>query len=837
MSWPLTARIARRELRGGIAGFRIFLICLALGVAAIAAVGMVRSAIEAGLSEQGAVILGGDAQAEFTYRFASDTEKAWMASVATKTSEVVEFRSMAVAGEDQVLTQVKAVDAAYPLLGEVALQGGLTLPQALDRQSRLPGAVMEPLLADQMGLKPGDTFRLGTQAFTLTALLAKEPDSATGGFQMAPRTLVRSADLAASGLLQPGTLFDTSYRMLLPAGADLPRLKTEAEAKFRETGLRWTDRRRAAPGVERFVDQVGAFLILVGLSGMAVGGIGVASAVRAWVEARISTLATLRTLGADGGLIFRASLLQVAVLAGAGVALGLVAGVGLPLLLRHQIAAALPFPATIALYPRPVFEAVFYGLTSAFLFALWPLARAARIRATALYRGGIGGWPAARHVAAVVALAGLLIGGAAMLSGAWKLALGTASGVLAALAVLALAAAGLMRLARRLARLRAVRGRPALRLALAAIGGPRAGTVQVVLGLGLGLSVLAAVGQIDTNIRQAIARDLPTRAPSFFFIDIQPDQIEPFRAMIAANPAVTRQESAPMLRGVITRINGQDARKVAGDHWVVRGDRGLSYADSLPAGTTITEGTWWPEGYSGPPQMSFSETEAKEMGLRLGDVLTVNVLGRDIEATITSLRAVDFSNAGMGFVMVLDAAALQGAPHSHIATVYAGREAEAAILRQVTKAFPNVTAISVRNAAARVAEALSAIADAVTLAALATLITGFAVLIGAAATGEGARRQEAAVLKVLGAARGRILWSFALRAALTGAAAGAVAIFAGGVAGWAVMRFVMDSSYQFAPLPALAVVAGGVLATLLAGLVFILRPLAARPAQVLRSAE
>lgn len=837
MSLRLAARIARRELRGGIAGFRIFLICLALGVAAIAAVGMVRSAIEAGLSEQGAVILGGDAQAEFTYRFASEAEKAWMAGVASQVAEIVEFRSMAIAGDDQVLTQVKAVDGAYPLLGSLALQGDQTLAQAFAGKDGLPGAVMEPLLADQMALRPGDRFRLGTQEFVLAALLAKEPDSATGGFQMAPRTLVRTADLARSGLLQPGTLFDTSYRMVLPPKADLAALKTEAEAKFRETGLRWTDRRRAAPGVERFVDQVGAFLILVGLSGMAVGGIGVASAVRAWVEARISTLATLRTLGADGRLIFRASLMQVAVLAGLGVALGLAVGVGLPLLFAQPIAAALPFPATIALYPRPVFEAVFYGVTSAFLFALWPLARAARVRAAALYRGGLGGWPAPRHIVAVVALAGLLIGGAAGLSGAWKLALGTAGGVLAALGVLALAAAGLMWLTRRVARLRALQGRPALRLALAAIGGPRAGTVQVVLGLGLGLSVLAAVGQIDTNIRQAIARDLPTRAPSFFFIDIQPDQIDPFRAMMAANPAVTRQESAPMLRGVITRINGQDARKVAGDHWVVRGDRGLSYADALPEGTTITQGAWWPEGYAGAPQMSFAETEAKEMGLKLGDVLTVNVLGRDIEAPITSLRAVDFSNAGMGFVMVLDAAALKGAPHSHIATVYAGPQAEAGILRQVTKAFPNVTAISVRNAAARVAEALSAIADAVTLAALATLVTGFAVLIGAAATGEGARRQEAAVLKVLGASRGRILWSFALRAALTGAAAGVVAIFAGGVAGWAVMRFVMDSSYAFALWPALAVVAGGVLATLLAGLAFMLRPLAARPAQVLRSAE
>jgi putative ABC transport system permease protein len=838
MSLRLAARIARRELRGGIAGFRVFLVCLALGVGAIAAVGMVRSAIEEGLTEQGAVLLGGDAQAEFTYRFATPEEKAWMASIATQTSEVVTFRSMAVTNDAQVLTQVKAVDDLYPLVGLVGLTGGMSLPKALAGKDGIPGAVMEPVLADQMALKPGDHFRLGQQDFILTALLTREPDSATGGFALAPRTLVRTGALAQSGLLAPGTLFDTEYRMTLSPNVDLAALQADAEARFRETGLRWTDRRRAAPGVERFVDQVGSFLILVGLSGMAVGGVGIASAVRAWTEARIATLATLRTLGADGRLIFRASLLQVGVLALSGVALGLLIGIALPLIFRHQIAAALPFPATISLYPRPIFEAVFYGVTSAFLFALWPLGCAARIRAAALYRGGLAGaWPASRHIVAIIALAALLVGGAAVLSGAWKLALGTTGGVMAALIVLALAAVGLARVTRRAARSRALRGRPGMRLALASIGGPRAGTLQVVLGLGLGLSVLAAVGQIDTNIRQAISRDLPTRAPSFFFIDIQPDQIDPFKAMMATNPAVSKTETAPMLRGVITRINDQDARKVAGDHWVVRGDRGLTYADAMPEGTSLTAGEWWPEGYSGPPQVSFAAEEAAEIGLRLGDKITVNVLGRDIVATITSLRKVDFSNAGMGFVMTLNAAALQGAPHSHIATVYADPSAEGAILRQVSKTFANITAISVKTAVARVSEALSAIASAVTLAAMATLVTGFAVLIGAAATGEAGRLQEAAVLKVLGASRGRILWSFALRAALTGAAAGLVAVVAGGVAGWAVMTLVMDSSYAFAPVPALAVVVGGVLAVLIAGLLFMLRPLAARPAGVLRAVE
>jgi putative ABC transport system permease protein len=296
-------------------------------------------------------------------------------------------------------------------------------------------------------------------------------------------------------------------------------------------------------------------------------------------------------------------------------------------------------------------------------------------------------------------------------------------------------------------------------------------------------------------------------------------------------------EDAPMMRGVITQINGRPAREVAGEHWVVRGDRGVTFSATPPEGTTVTAGTWWPEDYTGPPQISFAAEEAEEIGLKLGDRITVNILGRDIEAEITSFRLVDFSTGGMGFVMSMNPAALAGAPHTYIATVYAEEAAEAPILRDLATAYPNITAIRVRDAIGRVTEALTAIAQATAWAAAATLLTGFMVLIGAAAAGERARLYEAAVLKTLGATRGRILLSFALRSALLGAAAGIVAIIAGGLAGWAVMTFVMEADYAFEPVSAIAIVLGGVIATLAAGLAFALRPLAARPAQVLRAQE
>ena len=838
---PLPIRLALRELRGGLAGFRIFIACLALGVAAIAAVGSVRAAIEQGLAREAANLLGGDAEVEFTYRFADPDERAWMDAHATAVSEIVDFRSMAAtAGADPTLVQVKAIDNGYPLYGTVALAGGGSLADALAARDGLPGLVAERTLIDRLGLAPGDVIGIGTRDFRLADSLVAEPDPAGGGFGFGPRVIVRLADLAESGLLAEGSLFDSSYRLRLPLGSDLPALEAEAEARFGDSGLQWRDRRDGAPGLGRFVERLGAFLILVGLAGLAVGGVGVAAAVRAHMEARTATIATLKTLGATGGTVFAIYLIEIALLALVGLALGLVVGAVLPAIAIPLLADRLPVPVTAGLHPAALAEAALYGLLTAFLFTLWPLARARDIRAAELFRDLTAtrrSWPRLPYLAATAALALVLVAAATFLSGAPELALGTAGGVAGALALLLLAAHGLRALARRAGRGRLTRGRPALRWALGAVGGPSGETAAVVLALGLGLSVLTAVGQIDWNLRGLITRDLPERAPAFFFVDIQNDRLPGFLDVAGATPGVVEVETAPMLRGIITRINGRPAAEVAGPHWTLNGDRGITYAATPPAGTTITEGAWWPADASGPPQMSFAAEEARELGLKLGDSLTVNILGRDLTATITSFRDVHFQSMSINFLMILDPAALAGAPHTHISTVYASPEAEAPLLRAVAAAYPNVTAIRVRDAIDRVATTLAGIGAASRWAAAATLLTGFMVLIGSAAAGEARRTFEAAVLKTLGASRARILASFALRSVLIGAAAGLVALASGAIAAWGVMTFVLDATFRFEPVTAVVIVAGGALASLLAGLAFALRSLSARPAAVLRASE
>jgi putative ABC transport system permease protein len=836
--------IARRELRGGLRGFRVFLACLTLGVAAIAAVGSVRDGIEAGVQREGAALLGGDAEIELTYRFAEPAERAAMAAVATVVSETVDFRSMATApgpgGEtERGLTQVRGVDRAYPIYGAVVLDPPMPMDVALAGQGGLPGGVMEQVLMDRLGIAVGETFRLGTQDFVAMAALTREPDSQAAGFGLGPRTIVSLDGLQGSGLLAPGTLFETQYRLRLPEGADLDAARAELRGAFGEAGFRWRDRRNGAPGVQEFVDRLGSFLVLVGLAGLAVGGVGISAAVRAYLAEKTEVIATLKTLGAETRTIFAAYFWQIAVLAGVGIAAGLALGALVPLLLAPVIEAQLPIPAEIGVQPLALAEAALYGVLAAGVFTLWPLARTEEVRAAALFRdvGGGGGWPRPLWIAVTGGLFAVLVGAAAVLSGLWELTLWSFAGGLAAFVTLVGVGWLVRRGAARAARLRLARGRTPLRLALGSVGGPGAETGSVILSLGLGLTVLAAVGQIDANLRGAIARDLPEVAPSFFVVDIQNDQLEGFRERLDADPLVTKVQSAPMLRGIITRINGRPAAEVAGDHWVIRGDRGVTYSDAPPPDTRVTQGTWWPADYNGPPQISFAEEEALEIGLKLGDRLTVNILGRDIEAEVTSFRVVDFSTAGIGFVMAMNPSALAGAPHTHIATIYSDPAGDAALLRDLGDAFPNITLIRVKDAIDRVTEVLGAIAAATTYGALATLLTGFIVLIGAAAAGVRARTYEAAVLKTLGATRGTILASFALRSGMMGLAAGAVAILAGGLAGWGVSYFVMDTEFRFDPANALAIVAGGVAASMLAGLAFALGPLNARPARVLRGRE
>ncbi|MBR0673734.1 ABC transporter permease [Neoroseomonas soli] len=790
----LALRFARRDLRGGVKGLRIVLACLALGVAAITAVGTLRAGVEAGIHADGARILGGDVEVASQQGPLPGAAQDWLAARAARLSRVTAMRAMAVAPDgERTLVELKAVDAAYPLFGEFVL----------DPPGRLaPGEIaVERVVADRLGVQPGATIRLGDARFTLRGVIAAEPDKVTSPSILGPRAMIALADLPATGLVQPGSLVTWEYRLALPEGADRRAVAEALREAFPQNGWRVRTSDAAAPAVNRFVDRAAFFLTLASLTALLVGGIGVATGVQSWLDQRARTIATLRCLGASRGVIFATYLMQVLALSAFGIAVGLVAGFALTAAGAAVLADALPVPPRLALYPQVLGLAALYGLLTAVAFALWPLGRAMEIPGAALFRDTLqpsGARPRLALVAGTVAAGGLL--GALVIGTAENRAFAMffVGGALGTLLLFRFGAFGLMALARRF---RGVR-RPALRLGLANLHRPGAPTPLILVSLGIGLTTLAAVALIEGNLRRQISEQLPAAAPNFYFIDIQSDQARDFDRVAAAQPTVSEVKRVPSLRARIVAVNGVPAEQVRTTPetaWALRGDRGLTYAETPPEGTRIVAGQWWAPNYRGAPLVSFDANLARGWGIGLGDTITVNVLGRDIPLTIASLRDIEWRGLGLNFVLVASPGLLEAAPHTHIATLRSDTAREGAVLRAISEAFPNISGIRVRDALEQVAALLGRIGTALSATASLTLAAGALVLAGAVAAGQRRRVRDAVVLKTVGATRAQIRRAFLVEFGLLGVTAGVIAAAAGTAAAWGVVRFVMGGEWVFLP--------------------------------------
>jgi putative ABC transport system permease protein len=837
----LAWRLARRELRAGLAGFRIFFACLALGVAAIAGVQSLSDAILTGLAEQGRTLLGGDVGVHLVHRPANKAELDYL-NARGRVSQTASLRGMAYAlrngkEDERQLVELKAVDAAYPLVGSVTLQPALSLANALRCDGAVCGAVAEPTLLDRLKLKPGDLMRIGSLTFRINAALTSEPDRISGGFSLGPHVLVSHDALNRTGLVMPGSLIDYNYRLLLPPNADTHAFKKDALVAFPDGGWDVSDRTDAAPGIRRFVEQVTMFLTLVSLTALAVAGVGAAQAISAFLDRKRAEIATLKSLGADGALIFAVFFLQVMAIALAAIAVGLIIGAALPFIAETAFAGDFPLPAHFEIFPSAIVLAAAFGLLAAVAFSIPPLARARRIAPASLFRDHVapsdlrGSLPylaaAAAAALAVVALS-LLLAPSPLFAAEF---LAGAAAILIALRVLAM---GLRALLRRLPRPHSA----IPRLALANLTRPGAATVGVVTALGLGLTLLATVSLLNHTINAQIADRLPGTAPSFFFIDIQPDEAARFDATIEKLRTAQLYKRTPMIRGRIISIKGvaaKDAPIAPEAKWAVNGDRGITYAATPPEGTVITDGRWWPANYTGPTLISFDADLAKGMGLRLGDKLALNVLGREIEGTIASLRKVDFTTGNQNFIIIVSPGLIDHAPHSFIATVRVDPNQEEHAYRVVTDAFPNISTIRVRDAITQVDALFQELGTGVRAASLVTILSGLLVLAGAVAAGSRGRLYDATILKVLGATRSRIASVYIIEYGAIGLLTGVLALGLGTAAAAAVSRQVFQVPLDFDSATAALTVLGGGAATLLFGLAGAWTALSARPASHLRA--
>ena len=834
----LAFRLARRELRGGARGLWVVLLCLALGVAVITAVGTLRAAVDAGLAADSARILGGDLEIESGSNPFPDELRPWLEARGGKVSEITQMRSMLVAPSgDRQLIELKAVDDAWPLIGAPKMAPAQTLPDALAMRDGLPGLLADSIVLDRLNLKAGDIVRLGSARFRVSGALVTEPDRVATPSLFGPRVLIATEHLAATALVSPGAIVRHAIRVTLRTPVAPGLITADLRAAFPDRGWRIRDPREAAPSVRRFLDQTSLFLTLAGLTSLLVGGIGVANGVRAWLDARARSIATLRCLGASSGLVFSVCLIQVMTLAGAGIIAGLAVGASLPVLGAQLLKGILPVPPVLGLYPGPLGLAALYGVLIALCFALWPLGRAARIPGAALFRDAL--MPEQTRPAPALIVANVLLGAALV-----GLTVAVASDRVFA-AWFCSAAAGTMLLFRlgSLALTRAARAvpylsNPWLRLGITNLHRPGTPAPMLLLSVGLGLSTLAAVALIQGNIRQEILSQLPAQAPSFFFVDIQNDQMAEFETLVNAQPGLREMHHVPSLRARIVAVNGVPAEQVKTTPetaWALRGDRGLTYSVAPPDGTRVIAGQWWAADYAGPPLVSFDAKIAQGWGIGLGAVIRVNVLGRDIDMTIASLRDIAWQSLALNFVMVASPGLLSSAPHTNIATVRIDGPGQGALLRAVTDALPNVTGVRVEDVLAALAVLLDQVAAALAATGALTLVTGAIVLVGAMAAGQRRRTREAVILRTLGATRAQVRSAWLVEFGILGLTAGGVAGIVGSAASYAVAHYILHTQWVFLPGTLILTLAGSLAMMLLFGYVGTAAALRAKPASMLRN--
>jgi putative ABC transport system permease protein len=829
-------RLARRELRGGLRGLRVFLACLVLGVTAIAAIGSLAAAVSAGIKADARDLLGGDVEARLAYRGANPAEREFLSKNGT-VSEIATLRAMARAldGSQRSLIELKAVDAAYPLYGAVVLSPAQSLASALDRRDGHLGAAVDPAVLSRLGLAIGDNIKIGEAVLQLRATIGREPDAITGGLIFGPRVLISAEALSETGLIRPGALVTYHYRIRLPTGVDPINWAKGARTAFPEAGWQIRSFNEASPSLERLIERVALFLSLVGLTTLLVGGVGISNAIRGYIHGKTVTIATLKCLGAPNRLVFAAYFVEILVLAIASIGLALVLGILAPAVAAPALGRILPVSFRVSIYPAPLGLAACFGLLTTLVFSLWPLAGIGRVPAGALFRDTVDRARRRIPAAALGATALLALGltALAVLSAQDRtIALWFVAGTIAAFALLRSTAACIVLVAGRLRRPR----RPTVRLALANLHRPGAPTAQVMLSLGTGLTVLVAVALVEGNLAREVDARLPAEAPAFYFIDIQPDQLAGFAEIVRATSGA-RFDEMPMMRGRITRLNGvpvEEAAVAPEAQWALRSDRGLTYAALLPAGSRLVAGQWWPPDYRGAPLVSFDAALARGMGLKVGDSLSVNLLGREITATISNLRSIDWERLGINFAMVFAPGTLEGAPQTRLAAVYLPQGEEENLARAVTERFPNISAIHVREALAAVDRIIGMIGDAVRLTALVTLAAGVLVLGGALAAGHHRRVYDSVVLKVLGATRAAVARAFLVEYGALGVLSATIAGGLGTVAAYFAVTHSLKIEWVFLPGPLLLTVVLAVVLTLALGFAGTWRALGAKPALYLR---
>jgi putative ABC transport system permease protein len=844
---PLALRYALRDLIGDPRGFGIFIACIVVGVAAISGVSALSHSLAAGLAREGRVILGGDISFNLVHRQLDAQERAFL-EARGRLSEVALMRAMARRDDgDAALIEIKAVDpSTYPSFGQVALDPAQSLNKALGEKDGLPGLICDATLLARLDVKVGDVLTVGDQRFQLRAVLLSEPDKLAGGFGYGPRVMTSMTALRATGLTQEGSIVRYLARIAVQGATGvasdqrLTRVAEDARAAFPAAGWEIRKRDAVSPQFSRNLDRFTQFLTLVALTALVAGGAGVANAVTGYVARKRKTFAIMKALGAPGSRVFAIALTQTLLIATLAIAIGLALGAALPFAAAATLKRLTDLPVAASFDPAGTAVGALYGLLVTLIFALGPLGRTHSAPVAALLRDDVGSThekPPTRYRVAA-ALAALALIGAVMASSTdKKIAASYLAAAVAAFLLLRGVAALIIRIVRALPRAR----RSQLRLALANVTRPHNLTSALVVSIGVTQTLLIALALVEGAIHAEFERSDIRKTPNLFFVDAPKARAAEFQTFLEERAPGAEIEHVPMMRGRIVAVKGVRAEKLRPREeaaWVLEGDRGVTFSDVLPLGSQLIAGEWWKKDAKGPPLVSVETKIAEGLGVKIGDEITVNVLGRDVTARIANLRRVDWRSFGINFVLVFSPATFKNAPYSELFTIAYGAKDDAArdarLTRDVAKRFPSIATIRVKDALDAIDKIASQLALAARTAAGIAILTATLALASAVAAGQEARLYDAVVLKTLGATRPWLAGAYSLEFALLGVVACLFSLLAGSLAAYLLIEYQMKMDFVFLLEPVLATTLGALVLTVLLGLAGTWRVLGQRPGPALR---
>ncbi len=850
MTASLFLRQLAREARGSRGRLAFFAACLGVGVAAVVAVGGFSSAVDSGIRRQARSLLAADVSVESLQPIPATLDAALRDLPGVARVDVTELITVVSAppaadgspGRSQ-LVELKAVDPGYPFYGALETDPPLPLAGLLGTD----GVVVAPELLPRLGLARGGTLSIGGQPFRITATLLAEPDRIAGSFSLGPRILVGRAGLARTPLTGFGSRVTRKALLKLPGAPDSARLTAVAtrlkEALGHPAEIRVETATDAQPALRRAVARVDRFLGLVALLSLLVGGVGISQTVRAWIASRLDSIAILRCLGMRPREVLALYLGQTALLAAAGSLAGAAAGLLILATVPRLFADMIPGGGVDAWQPLAALRGVGLGVGVALLFSVAPLAGVRRVPPARVLRRDAEPLPPSRGVrllAAVLLLAGTVAVAAVQ---ARSLLLGSlfAGGLVAAAGALSLAALALLAAASRVPRSRVPFQ---VRSALAALGRPGAGTAGSVVAIGLGLLVVVALALVQGQLARDLAAELPRNAPTAFLLDVQPDQWDGIRRLLAREGA-TRIDSVPVVMARLTAVDGRDAETLAASltgetaerrRWALTREQRLTYMDGLPPDNRVVAGRLWKDPDPEVSEVSVEERFAREnLGVGVGSHLDFDVQGVPLRLKVTSLRTVDWRTFGINFFFVVEPGVLDAAPQTRLAAARLPRGKEDAVQDLLAKSWPNVSVIRTREILEKIAGVIDRLAGAVNALGGFTVLAGLAILAGAVSAGTARRAREVALLKTLGVTRAGVAGMLALEYLLVGLAAGLVGTAGGALLSWAVVRHGFDVPWA----PSAAVIAAGPLVAALltagAGLAASVPALRRRPLETLRA--